>query len=987
MFGSPPLDRVARGAVYTVLVAAPVALGGRPSWVVPPLEAIVLLGVLAAVLWMLASGRIEWRHTALDRPLTFFVGLVALQLLVGNGRLVSWALGPPAASPDLDPLPTPFLTIGTIAPRTTTASLLLLLACAGVYYLVVHVSRRRRHLEMLVRLAFVAGVALAVVGLVDYFARDSSLVPWTDSGHRVAATFVNPDHFAAWLNMVIFISLGYALALPAGTHGRPGRPLPAASRRYAVFFGITVMAAALFLTLSRGAILSLIVGVATVVVALAMTGAARRMFAMLGALLAGVLIYAVSLGLGPVLSRFEQFGAARRWLIYTSTLPMLKDFPVLGIGLGAYEHISARYQPSALDPGDVLINAAHSDWLQILVELGPLGAVLVVYCVVRLGRDLVGVHLFGRGTCPVGGGAGEWAQRNDPFSVRLALGAIAAVMSLAAHSAVDFSARMPANGMLAAAALGIATVALHTRFGTDDGWLSARATWSPAGQRPVRALRAAAVVVACLAALVILRPLGVESLLALGKTRGLPGALDAASAVDGGDPRLLVARAAAGEQTARRLAPIVTANALASGRPAGGEQFVTAPLHAAVADLRRALEAVPSSSATHERLAWTYQSLWNIERIGAPAHAAAAVTHMHRAIALDPENPFRHRALAGLVIAMFPDAALDAGLAGVRNAVARRPGFLPELIREMEPLPLTDAQWIQAVPDTFVDRLALADALEHRRLVRQAILVYGSALAVGSRPEAPVAHWMLAGVFVRQEDYAGALRELAAALKIDPDNPELRLALAETLDRSREVAALQVYRMALAKAEEMAKAGRGASLFGDIDGRLRAIVSRRFAADGGFSVVRYRRGLARYLVEHGLWPQAIEQTEIARQEAPRDARVHSLHARALEGLGRRDDAVAAHRTAVALDEGNIALRLALANALRHTEQPYQAINEWQSILRREPAHVDAALEIARTYLRAQMRTEAIRAYRYVAKIAPGNEEARRVLARFGWLPP
>src|SRR5207302_1149605 len=87
-----------------------------------------------------------------------------------------------------------------------------------------------------------------------------------------------------------------------------------------------------------------------------------------------------------------------------------------------------------------------------LIETGPLGAALALWAAGRVARDLVGAHLLGRGRCPVGRDTD--ARRSDPFSVGIAIGALGAVVALLVHSAVDFPARIPADGILAARAPG-----------------------------------------------------------------------------------------------------------------------------------------------------------------------------------------------------------------------------------------------------------------------------------------------------------------------------------------------------------------------------------------------------------------------------------------------------------------------------------------------------------------------------------------------------
>jgi hypothetical protein len=245
---------------------------------------------------------------------------------------------------------------------------------------------------------------------------------------------------------------------------------------------IVVMVVAIVFTLSRGAMLSFIGGLVAVIVVAAAMGRARRTLAAVGILMSFALAYGIWLGLGPFLTRFQYGDLGLRWEMAQATYPMILDFPVLGIGLGTYQEISARYQTLALEPGTLLINHAHNDWLQLLVELGPVGAVLALYAVMRVARDLIGVHLLGRGSCPSGGGEQEWARRSDPFSVGIALGAVGGLVSLGIHSVVDFSARLAASGMLAATLLAVATVALHTRFGSHDGWLAAPRSRTPSGR-------------------------------------------------------------------------------------------------------------------------------------------------------------------------------------------------------------------------------------------------------------------------------------------------------------------------------------------------------------------------------------------------------------------------------------------------------------------------------------------------------------------------
>src|SRR5262245_32644905 len=464
---------------------------------------------------MVVEGRLEWRRSAIDLPLALLIALVIVQLILGNRPLVSWALAP-VANPTGPSLrwPSPFLTLGTVAPTHTGRSLLALLAYAGAYLLVVNVIRTRLQLDRLVGSLVSLGGVLAFFGLIDYLTGEGWLLWWRDSpaGGRLSGTFYNADHFAAWLAMLICLGVGYLLA--RRSEGGPLRTLlrsragrEEAIRHYLPFIGLVVMAVALVFTLSRGGVLSLLLTLLILLVLLGRLGRIRWSLAVVGALVVVALGYAAAIGLEPFLARVRHAEYANRWVLASTTLPMLRSFPLLGVGLGAYSDIYGHYQPAVLQPGRLEPGYAHNDLLQLLVEVGFLGAVPVCLMIWRVGRALVGAHLLGRASCPVKGGEQEGARRNDPFSVGIAVGAVGAVLALLVHSVLDFAAHIPANGVLGATCLGIATVALHTRFSAGEArLLTAVRIHSLGSARAVRVAGGTAVVLALVLVPWIVRP-------------------------------------------------------------------------------------------------------------------------------------------------------------------------------------------------------------------------------------------------------------------------------------------------------------------------------------------------------------------------------------------------------------------------------------------------------------------------------------------------
>ncbi len=965
------------------------ASGAHHGWPLALTQLLVLAALLCWVLDMLAARRLEWRPTALDLPMLLLAALICLQLALGNRALAAWALAPPPADPaQATALPTPFFSVGTVSGAQTGQSLLLFLTYAAVYVLVVNLVRRRSQLDRLVQTLLLFGGALAFLALVDYLARESWLLWWRE-GPRVArltGPFVNPDHFATWLVMLTCLGAGYVAARRAS--GRPDlrwrvmlrshAEREAAIRRDLPAIGVALTMLAAIFTLSRGALLSLAIALLAALAVRRRTGRIGGWALLVGALAAMTIGGAIWIGLDPLLARVGETDHVKRWLQWTSTLPMLGAFPLFGVGLGAYKDIFFRYQPAALEPGRVYFPYAHNDLLQFIVETGPLGAALLGFGVWRVGRDLVGAHLLGQGWCPAGGGAGRDAQRHHAFSVAIAIGALAAVLALLIHSLLDFSARIPADGILGAACLGIATVALHTRF-TAEG---------EEDLVPVRARSLASRIVplgtiAALAALalawVAARPALLETRLAAVTGAGALAQADRAVAGDGRSVRARRMRAELRLDAARDIWRKAPADEAARARAA---DLVTG----AVEDLRVAIALRPTEPFLHERLGVASATAAVLEPARATEHRARSLSHLARAIALAPENPLLYRTKA-VVAVSEPGARLEAGLDAAREAVRRDPALLPELVDRFLPLRLSPVQWLTALPNSTADRLQLGDVLERRGLLEEAGEIYSRAVETATGPEEPLAHWILAHVLLRNGRYQAAARQAEAGLSRDPDNPELLLTRADALAGLSSPSALGAYEGALRAAEALDVTGAHhpfAALLENV--RLRALVAQRLEGSPRTQPLRYRRALARYLTDQRLWSPSLIEWERVLAHSPDDALGHFSRGLALDALGMPDQAIDEYRKAVSLDDHSPSYRQRLAQRLWDTDQFYQAINEWRSLTGLQPANIETRLALARAFARVGERGEADREYEAILAMVPGHPEARQALGRLRHTP-
>jgi O-antigen ligase len=108
-----------------------------------------------------------------------------------------------------------------------------------------------------------------------------------------------------------------------------------------------------------------------------------------------------------------------RNVIWHDTLALVRDHPLLGTGIGAYEMAFGGYTKST---GYSRILQAHCDYLQVLADAGAVGAVLAILFAVTLGIYVT------RGV-----------RRTDSVTRGVALGAACGCVGLLVHSFVGLA--------------------------------------------------------------------------------------------------------------------------------------------------------------------------------------------------------------------------------------------------------------------------------------------------------------------------------------------------------------------------------------------------------------------------------------------------------------------------------------------------------------------------------------------------------------------
>ncbi|MEA2649038.1 MAG: hypothetical protein QOG61_1473 [Candidatus Binataceae bacterium] len=349
----------------------------------------------------------------------------------------------------------------SIAPSVTWASFIELFACCGFFFLILcypfgFVGAERetnaRFMRQLVLAVVAIGAAVALIGLVEKATWNGRIlwffVPqdWAAAAPekvRASGPFVNPDHFANFLAMILPLAMVGAIFPLASVHREHATDLrtPCAVAAFLITAGIV-------LSLSRGAWIASTVGVC-IGLGLSFNHAGDRAPALLRRL--GVRTLPLMLGgfgiflllmlfvigpsgrdeaasrIGATLTQGDSLGLKPS--AWRDSLRMIADFPLFGVGLGCWPEIFPHYQrPPAMQ---FFYRQPENDYIQFLAETGLAGTLLAIWFGTMVWRK-----------CRAA--AAQLSARQWPLFAGFSAGLTAALI----HEFFDFGLHTPANALL-----------------------------------------------------------------------------------------------------------------------------------------------------------------------------------------------------------------------------------------------------------------------------------------------------------------------------------------------------------------------------------------------------------------------------------------------------------------------------------------------------------------------------------------------------------
>ncbi|MDP2156520.1 MAG: O-antigen ligase family protein [Nitrospirota bacterium] len=434
-----------------IIVLAALLFGAVEVW---SSVAIMTLVFGAGLFWSITHGRQKEDMPDNTGKLLFvaliFCAYIGLQLLPLPAAVVSFISPATARTRDFYSISGMKFMPLSFDPYKTVGELLRVAAFFTVFFISSIIFRDREKLTKMLIMLTVFGFCLAVFAIVQKATWNDKIYWFREltAGGTPFGPFVNRNHFAGFIGMLVPLGLGYTLTRE--------------SREKFIFFGFltVIMTLSLFFSLSRGGIVSFFASMALFSMLVVITRVQTRKIWAIAAFLVAVAGYLVYLGIDPVIDRFYETDITKeqRIIVWQSTFTAFKDFWLTGSGLGTFIDMFHLYSPASVQS---IYDHAHNDYLEYMLETGTIGMALLL--------TFVGILLHSLAKADFQGKSGM---------IRIAV--ISSVFSMMMHSIFDFNLHILSNMLLLAVVLGMVS---SLSIGSEDKYHRRRTSAKGKGQR------------------------------------------------------------------------------------------------------------------------------------------------------------------------------------------------------------------------------------------------------------------------------------------------------------------------------------------------------------------------------------------------------------------------------------------------------------------------------------------------------------------------
>jgi tetratricopeptide (TPR) repeat protein len=437
-------ERLMEILLICLIAFMPLAFGAVQPWsrqvVVVLSSAIVLLFLLQRIIRPAEKFTFTWAYL----PVAAFLFLVVLQIVPLPQSIVS-IISPQTVSLKKELLDQTAnnLTISFYSSATKN-DLRIILAVISVFVVVLNVFTTYEKIKRLLKAIVCVGAAVAIIAIIQDIAGNGKIYGFvTIPLKAISGPFVNHSHFGQFMNLSIGAAI--ALLLLKLQEDFESRQTTAAnvfeyfdstgSRGLWLIVGmISISIAAVFVSLTRGGMLSMLMAMCITVLLLAMRRSLRRHGWLVSVIALCAFVCLLYTGFDAVYERFATFSSldnyGTRLKIVKDLLKPARQFAVLGTGLGTHAVIYPMFQSinTALR-----FSHAENEYMQLIEETGITGFVVMLSF-----GSIVAANFIK-------------AIKNKKSSLNIAAYGLGfGLTAILIHSISDFGQHLPANAVLSA---------------------------------------------------------------------------------------------------------------------------------------------------------------------------------------------------------------------------------------------------------------------------------------------------------------------------------------------------------------------------------------------------------------------------------------------------------------------------------------------------------------------------------------------------------
>ena len=335
---------------------------------------------------------------------------------------------------------------------------------AAIFFLIVNNLQRQEATQWVSMVLIFLAMAICFYAVYQFLTKSEKVWSFTrPPGYegRASGTYINPNHLAGFLEMVLPLALALTLA---------GR-FSVLAKVLIGYAGLAILAG-LALTISRGGWVAAVVGIGFLFVFILFQLKGSWLPAIVGA----AFLACAALGLYAVAkqadARHNRLSEVRRiydvrFKLWPAAVSVWKDHLWLGGGPDHFDYYFRKYR----EPSDQLVGRpgrAHNDYLNTLADWGIVGTTLIASAFGLVAWGFIrGWKYLQRSGNDIGG-------NRQSTRAAIAVGSAAGLVAILAHSCIDFNMHIPANAITAVSLMAILTG--YLRFSTERYWWSS-AVW------------------------------------------------------------------------------------------------------------------------------------------------------------------------------------------------------------------------------------------------------------------------------------------------------------------------------------------------------------------------------------------------------------------------------------------------------------------------------------------------------------------------------